>query len=257
MMEIIIISIVAFCASLLTFFSGFGLGTILLAVLLIFFDASIAIAMTGIVHLLNNVFKYLLVRKNVDWGIIKIFGIPSIIGALFGAFTLKLFNNLTPLYQYELGQHLHTITLLKIILSLIIIFFTFYESLEIFKWKAGDLNMTVGGLISGFFGGLSGHQGALRSAFLVHQNLKKEVFIASGVVIACLVDFTRLPLYFSSGRLSNVSNEKPIILAATLAAFAGAYIGNRLIKKVTIDSLQKIVAIFLILIALMLGTGII
>lgn len=256
-MEIIIISVVAFFASLLTFFSGFGLGTILIAVLLIFFEAPVAIAMTGIVHLLNNIFKYLLVRKDVDWNIIKKFGIPSIIGALLGALALKLFNNFTPLYEYHLGEHLHTITLLKIILSIIIIFFTFYESLEFFKWKAIEQNMSAGGLISGFFGGLSGHQGALRSAFLVHQNLKKEVFIASGVVIACLVDITRLPLYFSTGRLSSLSDEKLTIIVATLAAFAGAYLGNRLIKKVTIESLQKIVAIFLIIIALMLGTGII
>lgn len=254
-MEIIIICIVAFCASLLTFFSGFGLGTILLAVLLIFFEAPVAIAMTGIVHLLNNVFKYILVSKNVDWNIIKKFGIPSIIGALIGALVLKVFNNITPLYEYHIGGHLHTITLLKILLSLIIIFFTFYESLEFFKWKAIEQNMTTGGLISGFFGGLSGHQGALRSAFLVHQNLKKEVFIASGVVIACLVDLTRLPLYFSAGRLGSLNNEKSTILMATLAAFAGAYLGSRLIKKVTIESLQKIVAIFLIIIALMLGTG--
>jgi hypothetical protein len=46
----------------------------------------------------------------------------------------------------------------------------------------------VGGILSGFFGGLSGIQGAIRSAFLVKSGLKKEAYIATGVVIACFVD---------------------------------------------------------------------
>ena len=33
---------------------------------------------------------------------------------------------------------------------------------------------------SGFFGGLSGMQGALRSAFLARAGLSKEAFVASG-----------------------------------------------------------------------------
>jgi acyl-CoA reductase-like NAD-dependent aldehyde dehydrogenase len=41
--------------------------------------------------------------------------------------------------------------------------------------------LPVGGLLSGFFGGLSGHQGALRSVFLLRAGLTKESFIATGV----------------------------------------------------------------------------
>ena len=48
--------------------------------------------------------------------------------------------------------------------------------------------LPLGGALSGFFGGLSGMQGALRSAFLVRANLSKEAFIATGVVVAALID---------------------------------------------------------------------
>jgi uncharacterized membrane protein YfcA len=58
-MEYVIICLTAFGASLLTFFSGFGLGTILTPVMIIFFPAQEAIALTGIVHLLNNIFLFL------------------------------------------------------------------------------------------------------------------------------------------------------------------------------------------------------
>lgn len=42
--------------------------------------------------------------------------------------------------------------------------------------------LPLGGLLSGFFGGLSGNQGALRSAFLLKAGLSKEAFIATGTV---------------------------------------------------------------------------
>ena len=58
-MEILIISVVAFFAAILTFFSGFGLGTILTPVMMIFFPVEIAVAFTGIVHFSNNIFKLL------------------------------------------------------------------------------------------------------------------------------------------------------------------------------------------------------
>ncbi|MHB8259583.1 MAG: hypothetical protein ACYDCN_05425 [Bacteroidia bacterium] len=64
-MELVIISTVALVASLLTFFSGFGLGTILTPVFVLFFPVEVAIALTGIVHLLNNFFKIALVGSKL------------------------------------------------------------------------------------------------------------------------------------------------------------------------------------------------
>lgn len=117
--------------------------------------------------------------------------------------------------------------------------------------------MPLGGVLSGYFGGLSGHQGALRSAFLIRANLSKEAFIATGVVIACIIDVSRLSVYADSIiEQKNVLNYN-LIIAATVSAFAGAYFGNKLIKKVTIESLQKFVAILLIIFSLFFITGII
>ena len=62
-MEIIILSIAAFLVALLTFFSGFGLGTILTPVFMLFFPVDLAIALTGVVHFFNNIFKLILVHN--------------------------------------------------------------------------------------------------------------------------------------------------------------------------------------------------
>jgi uncharacterized membrane protein YfcA len=48
-----------------------------------------------------------------------------------------------------------------------------------------------------------------------------------------------------------------LVSCATLAGIAGAFIGNKLLKKVTLHFIQITVAIMLILISLALGAGLI
>jgi len=84
-MEIIIISVTAFLVAILTFFSGFGLGTIMTPVFMIFFPVDLAIALTGIVHFFNNLFKLLLVGRQADKQVLIRFGIPAVIAALLGS----------------------------------------------------------------------------------------------------------------------------------------------------------------------------
>ena len=93
-MEIILICLAAFLASLLTFFSGFGLGTILMPVFALFFPLEMAIALTGVVHLLNNFFKIYLVGKEANWGIVLKFGGTAVISALNRSMAINvLFRN--------------------------------------------------------------------------------------------------------------------------------------------------------------------
>ncbi len=80
-MELVLISLAAFFTAILTFFSGFGLGTILMPVFAIFFPVNIAIALTGVVHFSNNLFKISLVGKNADKDVLVRFGIPAIIAS--------------------------------------------------------------------------------------------------------------------------------------------------------------------------------
>ena len=101
------------------------------------------------------------------------------------------------------------------------------------------------------------NQGALRSAFLIKVGLSKEVFVATTVVISCFVDFTRLSVYATNLKLSDLNTNATLIIVATLAAFLGAFLGNKLLKKVTLQFVQTTVAILLILMSLGLGLGLI
>lgn len=224
---------------MLTFFSGFGLGTILLPVMAIFFPVEVAVALTGVVHFLNNIFKLVLVGRHAAWGVVLRFGLPAMAAAYCGARLLFEMSNV------------------KQVVAMLMIVFSIFEILPRFKKIQFGLKwMPFGGALSGFFGGLSGHQGALRSMFLIRAGLPKEAFIATGVVIACTIDVTRLSVYASQFAANALHREWPLLAAATASAFAGAFIGNKLLKKITIDFLQAGVAVMVMALAGLLMAGV-
>lgn len=257
-MQYLIIILVAFLASCLTFFSGFGLGTLLLPAFALFFPVQIAVALTAIVHLLNNIFKTWLVGKSADKSVVLKFGIPAIVASFAGAYALVLLSKFPPLYSYHALGSIKEITPIKIVLAVLIGLFALMELLPFFERISFDRKyLPLGGLLSGFFGGLSGNQGALRSAFLVKCKLSKESFIATGVIIAVLVDISRLSIYASSLSISIIKDDWSIVIFATLSAFAGAYLGSKLLKKVTYKTIQWLVSAMLFFIALGLGFGLV
>lgn len=257
-MTYIIVCLTALIASGLTLFSGFGLGTILMPAFALFFPIEIAIAMTAIVHLANNVFKIFLIGKKADFKVLLKFAPLAILAALSGALLLRLLTNIPILTSYSIGTRDFEITLVKVVIGLLLVCFAFIELLPRFEKMEFDKKyLPLGGLISGFFGGLSGHQGALRSAFLSKAGLEKEAFIATGVVTAVLIDLTRLSVYYGHISRVGLSNNWKLILAATLTAFLGAFIGSRLLKKITLKTVQMIVGIMLMIIGLLLAVGLI
>lgn len=258
MTEIIVLSLAALVTSLLTFFSGFGLGTILMPVFAIFFPIDLAIALTGVVHFLNNIFKLSLVGLKADKQVVLRFGIPALIAAIVGAYVLLQISDLQPIHSYTRGDKLYSITPVKLTIAVLLIFFALTEVIPYFKnLQFGKDKLIMGGLLSGFFGGLSGNQGALRSAFLIKSNLSKEAFVATGIVIACIVDFSRLGVYITRFSKSGLQENLTLIIAATLSAFVGAYLGNVLLKKVTLKVVQNIVTVTLLILSIALGLGIV
>jgi hypothetical protein len=253
-MEYVVVIIVAFGASMLTFFSGFGLGTMLTPAFILFLPPELAVAATAIVHFLNNLFKLSLIGKHIHWRVVAKFGLPAIAGAFVGA---RLLARMSATDQVLHIGPLET-SILNIVIGALIFLFALFELLP--KLKTIQLPpkwLIPGGVLSGFFGGLSGHQGALRSAFLIKAGLSKEGFIASGVMIACLIDSMRITTYFSSFDTALISASWKLILLATLSAFIGAFIGKRLLKKVTIDLLQTLVGVLMMIVSLLLFAGLI
>jgi uncharacterized membrane protein YfcA len=257
-MQYLAISLAAFLASGLTLFSGFGLGTLLLPVMALFFPIDIAIALTAIVHFLNNLFKLALLGRHADRAVLRRFGPPAIAAALLGAQVLQWLSHLQPWLAYHfLGLELHVMPVNLVVAGLMVIFALFELMPHFAKISIGRQYLPLGGLLSGFFGGLSGHQGALRSAFLVKAGLTKESFIATGVVLSLMVDIPRILVYSVNFHLLKLEKTNLLLAAAVVAAFAGAFLGNLLVKKITLRFIQVMVALMLFAIAVALGAGLI
>lgn len=261
-MEYLVICSVALLVSGITLFSGFGLGTVLMPAFALFFPVPIAVAATALVHLANNLFKALLVGRQGDWSVIKRFALPGAAAAMAGALFLEVVDRFPPLGHYQFFGQRHEITVVGLVIGIIISGFAFLDLLPRFGEIAFDRKyLPYGGLLSGFFGGISGIQGALRSAFLIKVGLSKEAFIGTATVSAVIVDAARLLVYglgFYTRSLEKIDPDLTgLILAATLAAFLGSFVGSRLIQKITLRTVQIIVGVMLILLGFGLAGGLI
>lgn len=263
-MDYLVLCLTALLASGLTLFSGFGLGTLLLPALALFFPLPVAVAATALVHLANNLFKLALLGRGAVWPVVLRFALPAAAAAFAGAWLLSMLAGLPTLISYGLGAHTAQVTLVKLVIGLLILGFAWLELMPSLEDRLRPVarHLSLGGLLSGFFGGLSGHQGAFRSAFLLRAGLDKQAFVATGVVCAVVVDLARLVVYgqgFLWGHLDLLAQSGGLakVGATCLAAFAGAYFGKRLLGKVTMASVRMIVAVMMGLVGLGLAAGLI
>lgn len=254
-LEPVLIAILAAVVSTLTLFSGFGLGTLLLPAFALFLPADAAVAATAVVHLANNLFKGSLLWRNANWHVVVRFGLPAIAAALFGALLLETLSGLPPVYSYVLRGATVTVTPLELCLGLLILVFAFIEIAELDRWlRLPPRFLPLGGALSGFFGGLSGHQGALRAVFLAPLGLTAAAFAATQALIAIGVDVVRLLVYGTAG-IGEHLDAMPLIVAGIVGALAGALLGRRLLPKMTIALVRRITGLLLFITGAGLATG--
>lgn len=213
-MELILVFLGVIFAAALTVPAGFGLSTIMTPIVLLMMPPHEAVAVVGIVHGMHNAAKYISLREYVDIDAVKHYGIWLVIGAIIGA----ILNNSVP--QKPL---LLIIGIFLIILPLLTI------SEKWTNYKIPEANDRIGGFGSGFMGGLSGHQGALRAMFLTRRLKDKMNYAATASVLALCVDVTRVPVYFFF-RHENMVEYFELTIILVLAALIGVNIGKKWLK---------------------------
>jgi len=260
-MEVLLIALAAFAASAATLVSGFGLSTALVPVFALVFPLPLAIGAVAFVHLINTLFKVALLWRSVDWSAALRFGLPAAGAAIIGAALLGLLGAATPLFSYEIAGARAAVTPLKLVVgSLILLLVALEASPLASSLQIPPRALPIGGLLSGFFGGLTGNQGVLRSAFLLRLRLSPERFAATGAVGAAFVDLSRLAVYGSGASALALSTEGPLrnaLIGATAAALLGAAVGRQLVRRMTGEVLRRLVAAGMMLIALLMIAGMI
>lgn len=265
---LIVVGAVAFAVALLTLFSGFGLGTLLMPTLALFFPASTAVLLTAVVHGCNSLFKLALLWRDAAWSVVWRFGIPAALTAGLGAGVLALLTGLEPLYTWSppldpLTGRLHhwEVTPVELLLGLLILAFAALDISPARKKLRFDPKwLPLGGAIAGFFGGLSGHQGALRAAFLVPLGLQPRSYAATQAVLASIVDIVRLAGYavaLVAGTWQGLggTEQRQVLVVATICALTGSLVGKSLLSKVTVRGVRWLTASLLLIVGLGLVSG--
>jgi uncharacterized membrane protein YfcA len=176
----VVVAAVAVVAAAIAAIAGFGIGSLLTPLLALRFGTKLAVAIVSVPHFVATAFRFATLRRHVDRRVLIEFGIMSAIGGLIGA-----------LLNAKLSS-----PALTIVFALLLIL---AGTSSLFGWTErihlGRTGTWIAGQLSGFFGGLVGNQGGIRSAALLGFDIPKERFVATATAIALMVDGARMPVY--------------------------------------------------------------
>ena len=225
----LLISALTFAAALVGTVSGFGISSIMIPVLSLYYPLPAVLLFVGLIHLSGDVWKMVLFRQGVDWRLILVFGIPGILFSYAGA-------TVTLSVPTELLERLLGVFLLSYVAYL------FLRS----RWKVPrtDLTSAAGGSLSGLFAGLFGVGGAVRSAFLAAYDLPKETYIFVSGAIALFIDITRIVRYLTGG-MGLPEDLSLLLLVLVPLSLLGAYVAKRIVTRVPQKYFRMVIAALL------------
>jgi uncharacterized protein len=209
--------------------SGFGIGSLLTPVLALQIGTKLAVAAVSIPHAVGTAQRFWLLRRHVDWRVVRSFGVTSAIGGLAGA-----------LLQARASSRA-----LGVVFGMLLILAGISELtgwMRRVHW--GPLAAWLAGAISGALGGLVGNQGGIRTAAMLGYEVPKESFVATATAIALFVDAARMPVYLiTEGR--EIARVWSYLLIATCAVIVGTLLGQQLLSRLSQTLFRRVVALLL------------
>ncbi|MDA8837677.1 sulfite exporter TauE/SafE family protein [Candidatus Poseidoniales archaeon] len=222
--SLIVFSLFAtFFAAALTVPAGFGLATMITPIVFLWLEPHEAVAVVGIVHGSHNAWKLKVLRSSVDYSAVRRYGWAMVVGALLGA---------------ALNTAVEADPLLLIVGVALVVLPLLSMSERWTNVRLPDAEDRIGGFGSGFFGGLTGHQGALRAMFLQKRLPNKTEYAATAAVLALVVDVTRVPVYVALEGW-HILDAGWLIVGLVLAAVLGVHLGKRWLKKWKSDTIRN------------------
>jgi uncharacterized membrane protein YfcA len=240
MLFLLAVAAVGFIAGGTATITGFGIGSLLTPLLALRLGTQLAITAVAVPHAAGTALRCMRLRHAIDWPVLSRFGIPSAAGGLAGAL---------------LQESLSNVVLTRVLGGLLVLAGVSGLADLAVRLQLRGPAAILGGLVSGFFGGLVGNQGGIRAAALLGVSLPPERFVATATASALLVDAIRLPiyLYHSGGKLL----EYGLLVALAIGGvLAGTLYGERMLRKLPEQRFRRIVSIFLVVLGLsLLVTG--
>jgi hypothetical protein len=226
----IVVFIAAVVAGAIAAISGFGIGSVLTPLLALQVDTKLAVAAVSLPHLVATAARFWTLRRSIERRVFLGFGIASAAGGLAGAL----------LNAYAASRALTIVFGCLLLLAGISGLTRLFERL-----RPGRGMAAVAGAASGFFGGLVGNQGGIRSAALMGFNVPKEAYVATATAIALIVDGARMPVYLAM----QWSELRPLWSWTTIAiagVLVGTFGGVRVLRMISERTFRVSVAMLII-----------
>lgn len=228
--------IVGFLAGMTASVAGFGIGSFLIPLVSTQTGTKAAIALMSLPHFLGTSVRFWLLKSKVNRRILIRFGILSATGGLVGALIHVFFVS----------------NILQIVFSSMLILAGILGVLQISeRLRLGKLSASVVGFASGFFGGLVGEQGGIRSVALLSFDIEKEAFIATATATGLIIDIVRMPVYFITG-FGQVSQFLLIIVLSSMGVIGGTLAGNSILKRIPQELFKRLVSFLILLLGIFL-----
>jgi uncharacterized membrane protein YfcA len=216
--------------------AGFGIGSLVTPALAVSLGTRLAVTLVAIPHLVATAYRLWLWRRDVDRGVLIVFGLASAVGGLIGAL----------LHGWIAGP------LLTVVLGALLVFAGVSELTGLARRVVlGGLLGTAAGALSGLFGGLVGNQGGIRAAALLRFDLSGRALVATSTATGVLVDLARVPVYVATGWDDLVANAT-LMIALCGSVLVGTVLGAPLLRLLPEQAFRRVLAVLVIALGLLL-----
>jgi uncharacterized membrane protein YfcA len=210
--------------------AGFGIGSLLTPMLVPALGTGLAVVAVALPHAAGTALRLWRLRAWIDWSLLRGFGVASAGGGLLGAL----------MHGRLSGTVLARVFGCLLILSGLAGLVGWTTRVTLDRGPA----LFAGGL-AGFFGGLVGNQGSIRSAALLTFRLPPRGFVATATAVALLVDAARLPVYLAQS--TAILREQPALIAVlTGGVIAGTLIGEPILRRIPEPVFARVVGVLLL-----------
>ncbi len=214
--------------------SGFGIGSLLTPLIALKAGTKTAVAAVSVPHLIGTGLRFWALRGSLDRRVFWRFGLTSAAGGLAGAL---------------LNARASSPALTIVFGSLLVFAGAAQITGSAQRWRFHGSVAWIAGALSGFFGGLVGNQGGIRSAALLGFDLPKERFVATATAIALMVDAARMPVYVVAER-AQVAAIWPLVAISVLGVVGGTLAGQRVLMIVPEQRFKQIVGAIVLLLGI-------
>lgn len=200
-----------------------GAATLLIPLITFLLGAHMVAPIISVAGILANPSRAILFRKHIDWHVIAYLLPGSIIGAIFGAWSLANSN----------------VELIQILIGVFLITYVVQD-------KFGKMKLTIQmkligffplGLVVSFLSGLIGATGPVHNPFMLSYGLKKERLIATKAINSLIMQLTKVASYGIFGALTLQMTAYGIVLG--LGAIVGVFLARNHLKSINAQQFKQ------------------